>query len=73
MTDKQDIINAIKSERFRITDHAYEEVLSDNFQFTIVLTSIIHREVSSREFMKYMAQAVIKRGTKSFNRVISPV
>ena len=45
MTDREDIVNAIKSEQFRITDHAYEEALSDNLTFEEVLTSVIRGEI----------------------------
>jgi hypothetical protein len=41
MSNKEAIVNAIMSEQFRITDHAYEEALSDNLTFEEVLTSVI--------------------------------
>jgi hypothetical protein len=37
--------SAIRSERFRITDHAYEETLSDSLTFEEVITSVIHGEI----------------------------
>jgi hypothetical protein len=45
MTEKEEIVNAIMNEQFRITDHAYEEALSDNLTFEEVLTSVIHGEI----------------------------
>ena len=45
MTDKEEIVKAIKREQFRITDHAYEEALSDNLTVEEVLTSVIHGEI----------------------------
>ena len=38
MIEKEEIVSAIMSEQFRITDHAYEEVL----------TSVIHGEIIER-------------------------
>ena len=45
MLDKETIVSAIRSERFRITDHAYEETLSDSLTFEEVITSVIHGEI----------------------------
>lgn len=41
----EDLINAIKNERIRITDHADEEAHSDNLTFDEVMTSIINGEI----------------------------
>lgn len=41
----ENIINAIKNDRIRITDHADEETHSDNLTFEEVLSSVINGEI----------------------------
>ena len=41
----EDIIQAIRNNKIRITDHAYEEAHSDNFTFDEIFTSVFHGEV----------------------------
>jgi hypothetical protein len=40
-----DIIESIRSNRIRITDHAYEEAHSDNLSFDEIFLSIFHGEI----------------------------
>ena len=42
---KEEIVEAIRHEKFRITDHAYEEALSDNLTFEEVIESVADGEI----------------------------
>lgn len=40
-----DLLDAIKNDRIRITDHADEEAHSDNLTFDEIIMSVIHGEI----------------------------
>ncbi|WP_198935413.1 DUF4258 domain-containing protein [Chlorobium sp. KB01] len=42
---KKEIEEAIRLEMFRITDHAYEEALSDNLTFKEIIESVFQGEI----------------------------
>jgi hypothetical protein len=45
MLIKEEIVEAITLDMFRITDHAYEEALSDHLTFEEIITSVLHGEI----------------------------
>lgn len=55
---KKEIEEAIRLEMFRITDHAYEEALSDNLTFKEIIESVFQGEIIEQTRQTSLIQAV---------------